>query len=301
MVCLDFIHLDYITFPQKYETEKFKMTVPIEFEGGLLQNDEIFKYLAEVKSKIPDVVQDTATKKALMDLKKEINANINEIDLSEKKQTNELIQIFRDKNFQVWEARSDLEGLAQKISEVNKDFDERRRKESFDAIDLYVKQANVTYQLTGSRWELTTGRFVSVDALTVKGELKKSIVDKIDAAALQAQSNIEQERLLEAARLAERDKQKELERKEQELRQREQDVQRMENQDTQAIQKELEQERSRANAKAQTIENIQRTQAERTQEVIARLTNLENKIDPDTEYTGKSVLKLIKQIKGLLK
>lgn len=277
------------------------MTVPVEFEGGLLQNDEIFKYLAEVKSKIPDVVQDTATKKALMDLKKEINANINEIDLSEKKQTNELIQIFRDKNFQVWEARSDLAGLVQKISEVNKDFDERRRKESFDAIDLYVKQANVTYQLTGSRWELTTGRFVSVDALTVKGELKKSIVDKIDAAALQAQSNIEQERLLEAARLAERDKQKELERKEQELRQREQDVQRMENQDTQAIQKELEQERSRANAKAQTLENIQRTQAERTQEVIARLTNLENKIDPDTEYTGKSVLKLIKQIKGLLK
>ncbi len=277
------------------------MTVPIEFEGGLLQNDEIFKYLAEVKSKIPDVVQDTATKKALMDLKKEINANINEIDLSEKKQTNELIQIFRDKNFQVWEARSDLAGLVQKISEVNKDFDERRRKESFDAVDLYVKQANVTYQLTGSRWELTTGRFVSVDALTVKGELKKSIVDKIDAAALQAQSNIEQERLLEAARLAERDKQKELEKKEQELRQREQDVQRMENQDTQAIQKALEQERIRANAKAQTIENIQRTQAERTQEVIARLTNLENKIDPDTEYTGKSVLKLIKQIKGLLK
>lgn len=277
------------------------MTVPVEFEGGLLQNDEIFKYLAEVKSKIPDVVQDTATKKALMDLKKEINANINEIDLSEKKQTNELIQIFRDKNFQVWEARSELAGLVQKISEVNKDFDERRRKESFDAVDLYVKQANVTYQLTGSRWELTTGRFVSVDALTVKGELKKSIVDKIDAAALQAQSNIEQERLLEAARIAERDKQKELERKEQELRQREQDVQRMENQDAQAIQKELEQERIRANAKAQTIENIQRTQAERTQEVIARLTNLENKIDPDTEYTGKSVLKLIKQIKGLLK
>lgn len=277
------------------------MTVPVEFEGGLLQNDEIFKYLAEVKSKIPDVVQDTATKKALMDLKKEINANINEIDLSEKKQTNELIQIFRDKNFQVWEARSDLAGLVQKISEVNKDFDERRRKESFDAVDLYVKQANVTYQLTGSRWELTTGRFVSVDALTVKGELKKSIVDKIDAAALQAQSNIEQERLLEAARLAERDKQKELEKKEQELRQREQDVQRMENQDTQAIQKALEQERIRANAKAQTIENIQRTQAERTQEVIARLTNLENKIEPDTEYTGKSVLKLIKQIKGLLK
>lgn len=277
------------------------MTVPVEFEGGLLQNDEIFKYLSEVKSKIPDVVQDTATKKALMDLKKEINANINEIDLSEKKQTNELIKIFRDKNFQVWEARSDLAGLVQKISEVNKDFDERRRKESFDAVDLYVKQANVTYQLTGSRWELTTGRFVSVDALTVKGELKKSIVDKIDAAALQAQSNIEQERLLEAARLAERDKQKELERKEQELRQREQDVQRMENQDTQAIQKELEQERIRATAKAQTIENIQRTQAERTQEVIARLTNLENKIEPDTEYTGKSVLKLIKQIKGLLK
>lgn len=277
------------------------MTVPVEFEGGLLQNDEIFKYLSEVKSKIPDVVQDTATKKALMDLKKEINANINEIDLSEKKQTNELIKIFRDKNFQVWEARTDLAGLVQKISEVNNDFDERRRKESFDVVDLYVKQANVTYQLTGSRWELTTGRFVSVDALTVKGELKKSIVDKIDSAALQAQSNIEQERLLEAARLAERDKQKELERKEQELRQREQDVQRMENQDTQAIQKELEQERVRANAKAQTIENIQRTQAKRTQEIIARLTNLENKIEPDTEYTGKSVLKLIKQIKGLLK
>lgn len=118
---------------------------------------------------------------------------------------------------------------------------------------------------------------------------------------MQAQANLEQERLLEAARIAERDKQQELAKKEQELRQREQDLARQEANDTQAIQKELEQERNRANAKAQAVNNIQKSQAEKTQEVLTRLTKLENLIDPSTEYTGESVLGLIKKIKGLLK
>ena len=73
---------------------------------------------------------------------------------------------------------------------------------------------------------------------------------------MQAQANLEQERLLEAARIAERDKQQELAKKEQELRQREQDLARQEANDTQAIQKELEQERNRANAKAQALSLI---------------------------------------------
>jgi hypothetical protein len=32
------------------------MTVPVVFEGGILQNDELFSFLKEVESKIPDVV-----------------------------------------------------------------------------------------------------------------------------------------------------------------------------------------------------------------------------------------------------
>lgn len=277
------------------------MTVPVVFEGGILQNDELFSFLKEVESKIPDVVNSKDDKTFLNNYKKEISATINEIDLSEKKQIDEMIEVFRDRNPQVWEARSKLAGIVTKITQMNSDFDERRRRAGFEAVDLAVNEANVVYGLSGTRFVLTTGRFTSVDALTTKGDLKKSIQDKIDSAGLQAQANLEQERLLEAARIAERDKQQELAKKEQELRQREQDLARQEANDTQAIQKELEQERNRANAKAQAVDNIQKSQAEKTQEVLTRLTKLENLIDPSKEYTGESVLGLIKKIKGLLK
>ena len=277
------------------------MTVPVVFEGGILQNDELFSFLKEVESKIPDVVNSKDDKTFLNNYKKEISATINEIDLSEKKQIDEMIEVFRDRNPQVWEARSKLAGIVTKITQMNSDFDERRRRAGFEAVDLAVNEANVVYGLSGTRFVLTTGRFTSVDALTTKGDLKKSIQDKIDSAGLQAQANLEQERLLEAARIAERDKQQELAKKEQELRQREQDLARQEANDTQAIQKELEQERNKANAKAQAVDNIQKSQAEKTQEVLTRLTKLENLIDPSKEYTGESVLGLIKKIKGLLK
>ncbi|MGV8957584.1 hypothetical protein [Lactococcus lactis] len=277
------------------------MAVPVVFEGGILQNDELFSFLKEVESKIPDVVNSKDDKTFLNNYKKEISATINEIDLAEKKQIDEMIQVFRDRNPQVWEARSKLAEIVKRITQMNNDFDDRRRRAGYKIVDLAVNEANVVYGLSGTKFVLTTGRFTSVDALTSKGELKKSVQDKIDNAGREAQANLEKERLLEAARIAERDKQKELERKEQELRQREQDVQRLENNDTRAIQKELEKERIRANAKAQAVNNIQKTQAEKTQEVLTRLTKLENLIDPNTEYTGKSVIKLIKQIKGLLK
>lgn len=277
------------------------MTVPVVFEGGILQNDELFSFLKEVENKVPDIVNSKDDKTFLNNYKKEISATINEIDLSEKKQIDEMIEVFRDRNPQVWEARSKLAGIVTKITQMNNDFDERRRRAGFEAVDLAVKEANVVYGISGTRFVLTTGRFTSVDALTAKGDLKKSIQDKIDSAGLKAQDNLEQERLLEAARIAERDKQQELAKKEQELRQREQDLARQEANDTQAIQKELEQERIRANAKAQAVDNIQKSQAEKTQEVLTRLTKLENLINPSTEYTGESVLKLIKKIKGLLK
>ncbi|MDG4958530.1 hypothetical protein [Lactococcus lactis] len=277
------------------------MTVPVVFEGGILQNDELFSFLKEVENKVPDIVNSKDDKTFLNNYKKEISATINEIDLSEKKQIDEMIEVFRDRNPQVWEARSKLAGIVTKITQMNSDFDERRRRAGFEAVDLAVNEANVVYGLSGTRFVLTTGRFTSVDALTTKGDLKKSIQDKIDSAGLQAQANLEQERLLEAARIAERDKQQELAKKEQELRQREQDLARQEANDTQAIQKELEQERNRANAKAQAVDNIQKSQAEKNQEVLTRLTKLENLIDPSKEYTGESVLGLIKKIKGLLK
>ncbi|WP_270220145.1 hypothetical protein [Lactococcus lactis] len=277
------------------------MTVPVVFEGGILQNDELFSFLKEVENKVPDIVNSKDDKTFLNNYKKEISATINEIDLSEKKQIDEMIEVFRDRNPQVWEARSKLAGIVTKITQMNSDFDERRRRAGFEAVDLAVNEANVVYGLSGTRFVLTTGRFTSVDALTTKGDLKKSIQDKIDSAGLQAQANLEQERLLEAARIAERDKQQELDKKEQELRQREQDLARQEANDTQAIQKELEQERNRANAKAQAVDNIQKSQAEKTQEVLTRLTKLENLIDPSKEYIGESVLGLIKKIKGLLK
>lgn len=273
----------------------------VEFEDGLLQNDDVFDYLQKVKAQVPEMVQDKATKTALIELKKELNAKVNEIDLAEKKQINELIDVFRTKNFKVWEVRSELAGLVKKIGEVNTAFDDRRRRESFEAIELFVNQTNNIYQLTGTRWALTPGRFSSVDALTVQGDLKKNIKDKITNAALQAQSDLEQEELLEAARKDKLEKEKQLAEKEKELKQRESDIARRETSDVQGMQKQLEQERARAQAKDQALKNVQATYENKEAELIGRLTALENTIDIEKTYSGLSVLNMVKKIKEFLK
>lgn len=275
--------------------------MPVEFEDGLLQNDDVFDYLQKVKAKVPEMVQDKATKTALIELKKELNAKVNEIDLAEKKQINELIDVFRTKNFKVWEVRSELTGLVKKIGEVNTAFDDRRRRESFEAIELFVNQTNNIYQLTGTRWVLTPGRFSSVDALTAQGNLKKTIKDKITNAALQAQADLEQEELLEAARKDKLEKERQLEKKEKELKQRESDIARRETSDVQGMQKQIEQERARAQAKAQSLKNVQASYENKEAELIGRLTALENTIDIEKTYSGLSVLNMVKKIKEFLK
>ncbi|MDT2923025.1 hypothetical protein P7H94_14090, partial [Lactococcus lactis] len=121
------------------------MTVPVVFEGGILQNDELFSFLKEVENKVPDIVNSKDDKTFLNNYKKEISATINEIDLSEKKQIDEMIEVFRDRNPQVWEARSKLAGIVTKITQMNSDFDERRRRAGFEAVDLAVNEANVVY------------------------------------------------------------------------------------------------------------------------------------------------------------
>lgn len=276
------------------------MTVPVVFEGGILQNDELFSFLEEVKSKVPDIVNSKDDRTFLKNYKKEISATINEIDLSEKKQIDEMIQIFRDRNPRVWEARSELAGIVKKITQLNSDYDERRRKAGFEAVDLAVNEANVVYGLSGTRFVLTTGRFTSVDALTTKGDLKKSIQDKIDSAGLQAQANLEQERLLEAARIAERDKQQELAKKEQELKHREQVLEKRETGDTQALSQQLEEERIKNKALENQNANIANTGESKIEGIIDRIETLEMKIEPNKNYSGKSVLNVLNKIKELL-
>ncbi|MCC4121334.1 hypothetical protein [Lactococcus lactis] len=276
------------------------MTVPVVFEGGILQNDELFSFLEEVKSKVPDIVNSKDDKTFLINYKKEISATINEIDLSEKKQIDEMIQIFRDRNPRVWEARSELAGIVKKITQLNSDYDERRRKAGFEAVEFAVNQANVVYGLSGTRFVLTTGRFTSVDALTAKGDLKKSIQDKIDSAGLQAQANLEQERLLEAARIAERDKQQELAKKEQELKHREQILEKRETGDTQALSQQLEEERIKNKALENQNANIANTGESKIEGIIERIEMLEMKIEPNKNYSGKSVLNVLNKIKELL-
>ncbi|MGF7485027.1 hypothetical protein [Lactococcus lactis] len=276
------------------------MTVPVVFEGGILQNDELFSFLEEVKSKVPDIVNSKDDKTFLINYKKEISATINEIDLSEKKQIDEMIQIFRDRNPRVWEARSELAGIVKKITQLNSDYDERRRKAGFEAVEFAVNQANVVYGLSGTRFVLTTGRFTSVDALTAKGDLKKSIQDKIDSAGLQAQAKLEQERLLEAARIAERDKQQELAKKEQELKHREQVLEKRETGDTQALSQQLEEERIKNKALENQNANIANTGESKIEGIIERIEILEMKIEPNKNYSGKSVLNVLNKIKELL-
>ncbi|GAA3264223.1 hypothetical protein [Lactococcus lactis] len=276
------------------------MTVPVVFEGGILQNDELFSFLKEVENKVPDIVNSKDDKTFLINYKKEISATINEIDLSEKKQIDEMIQIFRDRNPRVWEARSELAGIVKKITQLNSDYDERRRKAGFEAVEFAVNQANVVYGLSGTRFVLTTGRFTSVDALTAKGDLKKSIQDKIDSAGLQAQANLEQERLLEAARIAERDKQQELAKKEQELKHREQVLEKRETGDTQALSQQLEEERIKNKALENQNANIANTGESKIEGIIERIETFEMKIEPNKNYSGKSVLNVLNKIKELL-
>ncbi|AUS69964.1 hypothetical protein [Lactococcus lactis] len=276
------------------------MTVPVVFEGGILQNDELFSFLKEVESKIPDVVNSKDDKTFLNKYKKEISATINEIDLSEKKQIDEMIEVFRDRNSQVWEARSKLSGIVTKITQMNIDFDERRRRAGFEAVDLAVKEANVVYRLSGTKFVLTTGRFTGVDVLTTKGELKKSTQDKIDNAGLQAQANLEKDQLLESARIAERDKQQELAKKEQELKHREKVLEKRETGDTQALSQQLEEERIKNKALENQNANIANTGESKIEGIIERIETLEMKIEPNKNYSGKSVLNVLNKIKELL-
>lgn len=276
------------------------MTVPVVFEGGILQNDELFSFLKEVESKIPDVVNSKDDKTFLNNYKKEISATINEIDLSEKKQIDEMIEVFRDRNPQVWEARSKLSGIVTKITQMNIDFDERRRRAGFEAVDLAVKEANVVYGLSGTKFVLTTGRFTGVDVLTTKGELKKSTQDKIDNAGLQAQANLEKDQLLESAQIAERDKQQELAKKEQELKHREQVLEKRETGDTQALSQQLEEERIKNKALENQNANIANTGESKIEGIIERIETLEMKIEPNKNYSGKSVLNVLNKIKELL-
>lgn len=276
------------------------MVMPVEFEDGLLQNDDVFDYLQKVKAKVPEMVQDKATKTALIELKKELNAKVNEIDLAEKKQINELIDVFRTKNFKVWEVRSELAGLVKKIGEVNTAFDDRRRRESFEAIELFVNQTNNIYQLTGTRWVLTPGRFSSVDALTTQGDLKKTVKDKITNAALQAQADLEQEELLEAARKEKLEKEKQLVEKEKELQQREQVLEKRETGDTQALSQQLAEERIKNKALENQNANIANKGESKIEEIIERIEILEMKIEPEKNYSGKSVLNVLNKIKELL-
>jgi hypothetical protein len=275
--------------------------VPVEFEDGLLQNRAIFEYLEGIGKQVPDMVQDKETKAKLVELKKEITGNINQIDQSEKQQINEMINVFHEKNADVWNARLQLTGFVNKIKRVNDEFDARRRQESSEAISLFVQQVNVDYKLVGTRYELTPTRFASVDALTGKGELKQTIKDKIVSAALQAQANMEQEELLEAARRDKIEKERQLAEKERELKQREADIARQENSDVQAMQAQIEQERASAQAKAKALQNVQNNYQDKQSEIIGRLTALENQIDTDKSYSGKSVLNMIKKIKEMLK
>ncbi len=67
------------------------------------------------------------------------------------------------------------------------------------------------------------------------------------------------------------------------------------------MQKQIEQERARAQAKAQSLKNVQATYENKEAELIGRLTALENTIDIEKTYSGLSVLNMVKKIKEFLK
>ncbi len=136
--------------------------------------------------------------------------------------------------------------------------------------------------------------------MTTQGDLKKTIKDKITNAALQAQADLEQEELLEAARKEKLEKEKQLAEKEKELQQREQVLEKRETGDTQALSQQLEEERIKNKALENQNANIANKGESKIEEIIERIETLEMKIEPEKNYSGKSVLNVLNKIKELL-
>ncbi|MCT3135911.1 hypothetical protein EFO31_12600, partial [Lactococcus lactis] len=102
------------------------------------------------------------------------------------------------------------------------------------------------------------------------------------------------------ARIAERDKQQELAKKEQELKHREQVLEKRETGDTQALSQQLEEERIKNKALENQNANIANTGESKIEGIIERIETFEMKIEPNKNYSGKSVLNVLNKIKELL-
>lgn len=272
--------------------------------GEIIESSEWIAVVESINSKIPDVVQDVATKQFLKSVKSDANAFVSNIKTKEKKDLEALTEQYYQRNVDVFDARSMAIEAIKKIDTVVNDFDSSRKLQAKEKVEAEVAHQNSVHGLTGTRYELNAARFLGVNNLTKSGQLNKTTGDKIESAALQGKSDLERDILMEKVRHEEANKAAILAQKEKELEAREKAVEQIASADIVAMQQQTDEAKRVAEAK-QTVANKaveEKADAERIiSAVLKRIDDLSTRVNPNATYTGTSVLSMLTKISNTLK
>ena len=272
--------------------------------GEIIESSEWIAVAESINSKIPDVVQDIDTKQALKSVKSDAKTFIAKIKTQEKSDLEALTEQYYQRNVDVFNARSMALEAIKKIDTVVNDFDSSRKLQAKEKVEAEVAHQNSVHGLTGTRYELNAARFLGVNNLTKSGQLNKTTGDKIEAAALQGKADLERDILMEKVRHEEANKAAILAQKEKELEAREKAVEQIASADIVAMQQQTDEAKRVAEAK-QTVANKaveEKADAERIiSAVLKRIDDLSTRVNPDSTYTGTSVLSMLAKISNTLK
>lgn len=272
--------------------------------GEIIESSEWTAVIESLESKVPDVVLDVDTKQHLNSVKDDIESFVSRINTQEKSDLAALTEQYYQKNMDVFDSKNRATDLLKKIGDLKNDFDNKRKQKATEKLEAATKHANSVYGLNDTKYQLNAVRFASVNNLTKSGELNKPTLDKIEAAGLQGKADLEHDILVEKARKDEANKEAILAQREKELEVREQAVERIASADVVAMQQQADEAQRVAEAK-QTVANKAveaKADAERIiSGVLKRIDDLSTRVNPESTYTGKSVLAMLAKISNTLK
>lgn len=272
--------------------------------GEIIESSEWIAVVESLESKVPDVVLDVDTKQHLNSVKNDVDSYISKINTQEKSDLEALTEQYYQRNLDVFESKTRAENLLKKISELKSDFDNKRKQQATEKLEAEVKHANSVYGLNDTKYQLNAVRFASVNNLTKAGELNKPTKDKIEAAALQGKADIERDILMEKVRHEEANKEAILAQKEKELVAREKAVEQIASADIVAMQRQADEASRVAEAKQTVANKAVKAKADAEQiisGVLKRIDDLSTGVNPESTYTGKSVLTMLAKISNTLK
>lgn len=272
--------------------------------GEIIESSEWIAVVESLESKVPDVVLDVDTKQHLNSVKNDVEYYISKINAQERSDLEALTEKYYQRNSDVFESKTRAENLLKKISELKNDFDNKRKQQGTEKLEAEVKHANSVYGLNNTAYQLNAVMFASVNNLTKAGELKKQTKDKIEAAALQGRADLERDILMEKVRHEEANKAAILAQKEKELEAREKAVEQIASADIVAMQQQADEASRIAEAKQSVANKAVEEKADaerRISAVLKRIDDLATKVNPESSYTGKSVLTMLTEIYNILK